>query len=157
MEFKLKAYKGYVGFNSKGIHVEKPHTFKECYETTICSDAGGFYGQSYNRSGHVDEDIIKAYPKEYKKFKADLIARREYHERVALYELIQEKPYVYEEAIEALQPVPKEVEEVKQIEEVPQSPELKEVAPVVAETLLVEPEPTIADLEVEQIKERKKK
>ncbi len=149
MEFKLKALKGYEGFNAQGVHTVKPPVFKEFYETTICSDAGGFYGKSYSRSGYVDEDIINSYPKEYKKFKEDLIARRELHEKAALYELEYGKPYVEE--------VPVVAEEVKQIEEAPQSPELKEVAPVVAETLEAEPEATIADLEKDLIKEKKKK
>ena len=158
MEFKLKAEKGYEGFNSKGVYVKNPPIFKEYYETIIASDASGIYGKPYSRSGHVDADIINSYPKEYKKFKTDLETRRDYHERVALYELIQGKPYIYEEAIEALLPIPVEkIEEVKAIEEAPQSPELKEVAPVIAKTLEVEPEVTISDLEQEQIKERKEK
>lgn len=151
MEFKLKAERGYKGLDASGEYIEKPPIFKEYYEATIPSDAGGFYGSSYSRSGHVDEDIIKSYPKEYKKFKKDLEERKDYHKMVALYEFEHGVPY-QEPVEEVVEPV-EEIEEVKAIEEVPQSPELKEVAPVVAETLEAEPEVTISDLEQEQIKE----
>lgn len=96
MRFYLKAEKGFEGFNKDGNYVKKDPGIRECYETTINSEAGGKEGKSYTRIGHVDEDIIKAYPREYRAFKADLEVRRAIYENAALYELEHGKPFVEE-------------------------------------------------------------